>query len=307
MMARELLTRNGLIVQQGDAETKDTPRILLRANSRPVNISATTYTTPEKKSCCWQGWQWRTLSLSWMLMNNEEWEKIQKCLNLDNHQQGPWKDMRTWGLMKFGQISESIEKSVQCFLWGATFSRKRWWWWVWSVFWESYSQPVWRFCAWAGIILSSDALGVFLSLYYQHHSNTAFIWLLVKTEKHLLASNVSSWTKQMRFPICFLSGTIGLCVVIYPAPLSGFSLLIKHFPDSCMLLKDSWVFHPSDLCDEFRASAAALRMKNENLLWAKTLWITHCCNNKCLWMCSPHTDEAGLTYREKQGSSRGFD
>lgn len=50
MMARELLARNGLNVQQGDPES-NTPRILLRSNSRPVNgfVSAE---TPEKKTCC---------------------------------------------------------------------------------------------------------------------------------------------------------------------------------------------------------------------------------------------------------------
>uniref|UniRef100_A0A3Q4GTV3 RAB19, member RAS onco family n=1 Tax=Neolamprologus brichardi TaxID=32507 RepID=A0A3Q4GTV3_NEOBR len=53
LMARELLSRNGLNVQPEDFESKDTPRVLLRANSRPINgtISANTH-TPEKKSCC---------------------------------------------------------------------------------------------------------------------------------------------------------------------------------------------------------------------------------------------------------------
>ncbi|XP_023273659.1 ras-related protein Rab-19-like [Seriola lalandi dorsalis] len=50
MTARELLSRNGLSVQQGDLES--TPRVLLRANSRPVNGVAAAYTPPEKKSCC---------------------------------------------------------------------------------------------------------------------------------------------------------------------------------------------------------------------------------------------------------------
>ncbi|XP_028249377.1 ras-related protein Rab-19-like [Parambassis ranga] len=50
MMARELLSRNGLNVQQGDAGS--TPRVLLRANSRPVDGTGSAYTTPEKKSCC---------------------------------------------------------------------------------------------------------------------------------------------------------------------------------------------------------------------------------------------------------------
>ncbi|KAG7240734.1 hypothetical protein INR49_026623 [Caranx melampygus] len=50
MMARELLSRNGLNVHQGDSE--HTPRVLLRANSRPVNGVAAAYTPPEKKSCC---------------------------------------------------------------------------------------------------------------------------------------------------------------------------------------------------------------------------------------------------------------
>ncbi|KAG7495507.1 ras-related protein Rab-19-like [Solea senegalensis] len=47
MMAKELLYRNGHTVQQGD-----TPRVLLRANSRPVNGTVGTYAPPEKKSCC---------------------------------------------------------------------------------------------------------------------------------------------------------------------------------------------------------------------------------------------------------------
>ncbi|XP_018540688.1 ras-related protein Rab-19 [Lates calcarifer] len=51
MMAKELLFRNGLNVQQGDLESK--PRVLLRSNSRPVNgIVAAAYAPPEKKSCC---------------------------------------------------------------------------------------------------------------------------------------------------------------------------------------------------------------------------------------------------------------
>ncbi|XP_026218426.1 ras-related protein Rab-19-like [Anabas testudineus] len=51
MMARELLYRNGLQVHQGDVET-NTPRVLLRANSRPVNGTIAAHSTPEKKSCC---------------------------------------------------------------------------------------------------------------------------------------------------------------------------------------------------------------------------------------------------------------
>ncbi|XP_073336906.1 ras-related protein Rab-19-like [Pagrus major] len=52
MMARELLARNGLNVQQGDSESNKTPRVLLRANSRPVNDVVGAYTPPEKKTCC---------------------------------------------------------------------------------------------------------------------------------------------------------------------------------------------------------------------------------------------------------------
>lgn len=53
MMARELLARNGLKVQQeGDLDANSSPRVLLRANSRPVNGIAGTYTPPEKKTCC---------------------------------------------------------------------------------------------------------------------------------------------------------------------------------------------------------------------------------------------------------------
>lgn len=52
MMARELMSRNGLFVQREDVEGNGTPRVLLRANSRPVNGTAVAYTPPEKKSCC---------------------------------------------------------------------------------------------------------------------------------------------------------------------------------------------------------------------------------------------------------------
>lgn len=52
MMARELLARNGLNIQQGDLESNSTPRVLLRSNSRPVNGIAAAYTPPEKKTCC---------------------------------------------------------------------------------------------------------------------------------------------------------------------------------------------------------------------------------------------------------------
>ncbi|XP_046879134.1 ras-related protein Rab-19-like [Hypomesus transpacificus] len=47
MMARELLARNGLSVQQGE---QDSTRILLRSNSRPVNGPAT-FGSVEKKQC----------------------------------------------------------------------------------------------------------------------------------------------------------------------------------------------------------------------------------------------------------------
>uniref|UniRef100_A0A3P8VP94 RAB19, member RAS onco family n=1 Tax=Cynoglossus semilaevis TaxID=244447 RepID=A0A3P8VP94_CYNSE len=47
MMARELLYRNGLNVQQGDL-----PGVSLATNSRPINGSIGTYTPPEKKTCC---------------------------------------------------------------------------------------------------------------------------------------------------------------------------------------------------------------------------------------------------------------
>ncbi|XP_072233900.1 ras-related protein Rab-19-like [Leuresthes tenuis] len=50
LMARELLSRNGLHIQQGDSDS--TPRILLRANSRPINDNIAACTPTEKKSCC---------------------------------------------------------------------------------------------------------------------------------------------------------------------------------------------------------------------------------------------------------------
>ncbi|XP_071368640.1 ras-related protein Rab-19-like [Centroberyx affinis] len=54
MMARELLSRNGLPVQQGDAASSEERPVLLRADSRPINgAAAAAYTSaPEKKSCC---------------------------------------------------------------------------------------------------------------------------------------------------------------------------------------------------------------------------------------------------------------
>ncbi|KAE8281460.1 Ras-related protein Rab-19 [Larimichthys crocea] len=53
MMARELLVRNGLHVQKEDEESNNTPRLLLRSNSRPVNGNVAAYTAPEeKKTCC---------------------------------------------------------------------------------------------------------------------------------------------------------------------------------------------------------------------------------------------------------------
>lgn len=51
MMARELLARNGLHVQQGDSESNSTPRVLLRSNSRPVDGTTGAYMPPEKKCC----------------------------------------------------------------------------------------------------------------------------------------------------------------------------------------------------------------------------------------------------------------
>ncbi|KAM3859212.1 ras-related protein Rab-19-like [Diretmus argenteus] len=51
MMAMELLSRNGLHVQQEDSASGESPRVLLRANSRLIDASAYT-STPEKKSCC---------------------------------------------------------------------------------------------------------------------------------------------------------------------------------------------------------------------------------------------------------------
>lgn len=52
MMARELLARNGLNVQQGEVESSNTSRVILRSNSRPVNGTGAAYAQPEKKTCC---------------------------------------------------------------------------------------------------------------------------------------------------------------------------------------------------------------------------------------------------------------
>ncbi|XP_054480730.1 ras-related protein Rab-19-like [Anoplopoma fimbria] len=52
MMARELLLRNGLNIQQGDLNSSNTPRVLLRSSSRAIDGFVDTYTPPEKKTCC---------------------------------------------------------------------------------------------------------------------------------------------------------------------------------------------------------------------------------------------------------------
>ncbi|XP_077565278.1 ras-related protein Rab-19-like [Stigmatopora nigra] len=51
LMARELLSRNGLQVQQDEFENFNRPR-LLRTNSRPVDGNAGVFASVEKKSCC---------------------------------------------------------------------------------------------------------------------------------------------------------------------------------------------------------------------------------------------------------------
>lgn len=52
LMARELLSRNGLQVQQDELESFGRPLLLLRTNSRPVNGTVGAFTSAEKKSCC---------------------------------------------------------------------------------------------------------------------------------------------------------------------------------------------------------------------------------------------------------------
>ncbi|XP_077354804.1 ras-related protein Rab-19-like isoform X2 [Festucalex cinctus] len=51
LMARELLSRNGLQVQQNELESFGRPQLLLRTNSRPVNGMGA-FTSADKKSCC---------------------------------------------------------------------------------------------------------------------------------------------------------------------------------------------------------------------------------------------------------------
>lgn len=46
LMARELMARNGMMVQQ-QPTYQDSPHVLLRTNSRPINSPGTS----EKKSC----------------------------------------------------------------------------------------------------------------------------------------------------------------------------------------------------------------------------------------------------------------
>lgn len=52
MMARDLMSRNGLNVQQGDSQANAQPRLLLRSNSRPVNGGTSANAAGDKKSCC---------------------------------------------------------------------------------------------------------------------------------------------------------------------------------------------------------------------------------------------------------------
>lgn len=50
MMARELMSRNGLSVPQSEASAA--PHALLRTNSKPIDIGASGFSTHEKKTCC---------------------------------------------------------------------------------------------------------------------------------------------------------------------------------------------------------------------------------------------------------------
>ncbi|KAM9771790.1 ras-related protein Rab-19-like [Syngnathus typhle] len=52
MMAKELLSRNGMQVHQDELESFSRPRFLLRTNSRPVNGTVDAFTSADKKSCC---------------------------------------------------------------------------------------------------------------------------------------------------------------------------------------------------------------------------------------------------------------
>ncbi|KAK9525643.1 hypothetical protein VZT92_016329 [Zoarces viviparus] len=52
MMARELMSRNGLNVQQEDSISSNTPQLVLRSNSRAIVGLGAAYTPPEKKTCC---------------------------------------------------------------------------------------------------------------------------------------------------------------------------------------------------------------------------------------------------------------
>ncbi|KAJ3612586.1 hypothetical protein NHX12_020857 [Muraenolepis orangiensis] len=52
MMARELLSRNGMSVQQGAIANGEQLRVQLGSDSRPVNGTYSSPPAPEKKSCC---------------------------------------------------------------------------------------------------------------------------------------------------------------------------------------------------------------------------------------------------------------
>ncbi|TNN50350.1 Ras-related protein Rab-19 [Liparis tanakae] len=52
LMARELLSRNGLDVQQEELKSSYTSRVLLRSNSRAIDDFRAPYEPPEKKTCC---------------------------------------------------------------------------------------------------------------------------------------------------------------------------------------------------------------------------------------------------------------
>lgn len=122
-MARELMSRNGLHVQRGNPERGGAPGILLRENTRSVDLNVAAYSPEalEKKSCCWcwrngllrmqmsryQGWKWRTLYLLYAQRKRTE-KKIENYF-------------KAWRLQK--SVKEFWQ--VCTFLWHVWWSIKR--------------------------------------------------------------------------------------------------------------------------------------------------------------------------------------
>lgn len=116
LMARELMSRNGLHVQRGNPESDGAPGILLRENTRSVDLNAAAYTpvAPEKKSCCWC---WRT----------DDWG-----VDIRDESEGLFIYCKLWGRglkrrLKTTLKPEELQKSAKEYWQICTFLRHVWW------------------------------------------------------------------------------------------------------------------------------------------------------------------------------------